>query len=71
VITPLDVLEARENRRSERIKGSARSQYFKVHENVAYDIEIDSHRDDLKENVQRIQNALNKKFPEHKIKNIK
>ena len=67
VVTPLDVLEQREKTRGDRIKGSARSQYFKVHENVAYDLEIDTHRDTLKDNVLKIQNALKKKFPTTKL----
>lgn len=58
VVTPLEVLEQREKSRGDRCKGSARSQYFKVHENVAYDLEIDTHTNTIEENVSKIQNAL-------------
>lgn len=63
VVTPLDVLEQREKSRGDRIKGSARSQYFKVHENVSYDLEIDTHRNTLEDNVLKLQTALKQKFP--------
>ena len=67
VVTPLNVLEERQRSRGDRIKGSARSQYFKVHDNVAYDIEVDTHRNSLKDNVLKIQEALNINFPKDKI----
>jgi len=47
VTTPLEVLEERERARGDRFLGSARAQYFKVHENVSYDLEIDSHIEKL------------------------
>ena len=58
VTTPLEVLEAREQARGDRCLGSARGQYFKVHENVEYDIEIDTHSHSIEENIDKIQNAL-------------
>jgi chloramphenicol 3-O phosphotransferase len=61
VITPLEVLELRERSRNNRMIGSARGQYFKVHENVSYDLEIDTHANTLEENVLKIIDALSKK----------
>ena len=58
VITPLEILEQRERSRGDRCAGSARGQYFKVHENVAYDLEIDTHAQTLEENVAKILAAL-------------
>lgn len=56
VVAPLEILEKREQERGDRFTGGARSQYFKVHENVAYDLEIDTHSYTLEENVRRILN---------------
>ncbi len=61
VTTPLDILEERERSRGNRLLGGARGQYFKVHDNVAYDIEIDTHSHTIEENVALIKQALNKK----------
>jgi chloramphenicol 3-O phosphotransferase len=58
VITPLDILEKREKARGDRFIGSARGQYFRVHENVAYDLEIDTHAHSLEENIQKIKTKL-------------
>lgn len=58
VVTPLEILEQREKARGDRCLGSARGQYFKVHENVEYDLEIDTHAHSLEENVEKIRNAL-------------
>ncbi|MBX7067528.1 MAG: AAA family ATPase [Parachlamydiales bacterium] len=55
VMTPLDILEERERVRGDRFIGSARGQYFKVHANVSYDLEIDTHAQSIEENVSRIQ----------------
>ena len=60
VITPLEVLEKREKERGNRLLGSARSQYFKVHENVQYDLEINTHTTPLDENVEKIIGTLNR-----------
>ncbi|GAB4184674.1 MAG: hypothetical protein Tsb0015_00950 [Simkaniaceae bacterium] len=58
VITPLKILEEREQQRGDRFLGGARGQYFKVHENVAYDLEIDTHHQTLPENIAKIKAAL-------------
>lgn len=58
VVAPLEILEQREQDRGDRMLGSARGQYFKVHENVAYDLEINTHNQTLEENVAKIQEAL-------------
>jgi chloramphenicol 3-O phosphotransferase len=42
VFAPLDVLEAREIRRADRLPGLARWQFDRVHKNIAYDLEIDT-----------------------------
>lgn len=63
VRTPLEVLEQRERARSDRLLGGARGQHLKVHENVTYDLEIDTHKHSVEENVRKIQDALSKKFP--------
>lgn len=44
VFAPLDVLEARERRRGDRMIGLARWQYDRVHEGMTYDLEIDTSR---------------------------
>ncbi len=62
ITTPLEVLEQREQSRGDRFLGSARGQYFKVHENVAYDLEIDTYSHTIEANVAKIQAALSKKF---------
>jgi chloramphenicol 3-O phosphotransferase len=58
VTTPLEVLEKREQARKDRMIGGARGQYFKVHENVSYDLEIDTYCQTLEENVAKIKQAL-------------
>ncbi|CAH2403372.1 chloramphenicol phosphotransferase CPT family protein [Mesorhizobium escarrei] len=42
VFAPLDVLEAREIQRADRLPGLARWQYYRVHKDVGYDLEIDT-----------------------------
>jgi chloramphenicol 3-O phosphotransferase len=44
VFAPLDVLEARERERGDRLIGLARWQYVRVHAGMAYDLEIDTSR---------------------------
>jgi chloramphenicol 3-O phosphotransferase len=44
VLAPLDVLEARERERGDRMIGLARWQYGRVHRGRTYDLEIDSGR---------------------------
>jgi len=62
ITTPLHILEERESSRGDRFLGGARGQYFKVHENVAYDLEVDTHTHSLKENLNQILEFLQKKF---------
>lgn len=42
VFAPLDVLEARERQRADRMNGMARWQYDRVHNGMKYDLEIDT-----------------------------
>jgi chloramphenicol 3-O phosphotransferase len=42
VFAPLDILEARERARVDRLIGLARWQYGRVHEGIGYDLEIDT-----------------------------
>jgi chloramphenicol 3-O phosphotransferase len=42
VMAPLDILEAREALRADRMPGLARWQYKRVHENMDYDLEVDT-----------------------------
>lgn len=42
VFAPLDVLEARERQRGDRLIGLARWQYNRVHKDMVYDLEIDT-----------------------------
>ncbi len=55
---PLNILEAREKVRGNRMHGSARAQYFKVHKDVVYDIEFDTSKDSLTTIVQSIKEHL-------------
>jgi chloramphenicol 3-O phosphotransferase len=42
VVAPLDVLEARERQRGDRLIGLARWQYDRVHAGLTYDLEVDT-----------------------------
>jgi chloramphenicol 3-O phosphotransferase len=44
VFAPLEVLEARERQRGDRMIGLARWQYDRVHEGMKYDLELDTSR---------------------------
>ena len=44
VFAPLDVLEARESARGDRMIGLARWQFERVHAGIAYDLEVDTSR---------------------------
>ena len=44
VFAPLDVLEARERQRGDRLIGLARWQYNRVHKHMTYDLDIDTSR---------------------------
>jgi chloramphenicol 3-O phosphotransferase len=61
ITTPLEILEQRERARGDRFLGSARAQYYKVHENVSYDLEIDTHGETLQNNVAKVIKALAEK----------
>ncbi len=55
VNAPLSVLEQREKERGNRIVGSARGQFHKVHADATYDLEIDTHHATLAENIEKIK----------------
>ena len=55
VTAPLEVLEAREAARGDRLPGLARWQYPRVHKGVDYDLEVDSSRLTPLECARRIQ----------------
>ena len=59
VTTPLNILEQRERERGDRFLGGARGQYFKVHESVSYDLEVDTYAQTIEENVEKIRTKLN------------
>lgn len=54
VNAPLSILEQREKERGNRMGGSARAQFHKVHVNTTYDLEIDTHHATLDENIHKI-----------------
>lgn len=54
VNAPLSVLEQREKERGNRILGSARGQFHKVHVDASYDLEINTHQVSVNENVEKI-----------------
>ena len=72
VNAPLPVLEQREKERGNRILGSARGQFHKVHVDAIYDLEVDTHQSTLSEIVEKIK-SLDLSLPNHKptIKNMK
>jgi chloramphenicol 3-O phosphotransferase len=55
VNAPLSVLEQREKDRGNRILGSARGQFHKVHTDATYDLEIDTHHANTAQNVEKIK----------------
>ena len=55
VNAPLHILEQREKERGNRILGSARGQFHKVHVDASYDLEIDTHEASIGENVEKIK----------------
>ncbi len=57
VNAPLPVIELREKERGDRILGSARGQFHKVHADVIYDLEIDTHVASIDENAEKIKSA--------------
>lgn len=72
VNAPLPVLEQREKERGNRILGSARGQFHKVHVDTTYDLEINTHQSSISENVEKIKAlALCPPTPIEPIKKIK
>lgn len=69
VNAPLFILEQREKERNNRIVGSARGQFHKVHADANYDLEIDTHKETLDENIHKIKSLArdrkNKKDKEY------
>jgi predicted acetyltransferase len=55
VNAPLSVLEQREKERGNRIQGSARGQFHKVHVDATYDLEINTHQASVGENAEKIK----------------
>ncbi len=55
VNAPLAVLEQREKERGNRISGSARGQFHKVHVDATYDLEVDTYMQAPHEIVERIK----------------
>jgi chloramphenicol 3-O phosphotransferase len=55
VNAPLPILEQREKERGNRILGSARGQFHKVHVDATYDLLIDTHHASLSENTEKIK----------------
>lgn len=51
VTAPLEILEQREKERSDRKLGSTKWQAEHVHEGVKYDFMVDTHKNDISENV--------------------
>lgn len=58
LFAPLDVLEAREGLRGDRMIGLARGQYARVYRGVAYDLEIDTSKTTPMENARMIRDAF-------------
>lgn len=58
VKAPLSLLEEREKQRGDRIEGSARAQFYRVHKDVDYDLEFDISQDSLEKIVQEIEKKL-------------
>lgn len=55
VNAPLTVLEQREKERKDRRVGSARGQFYTVHQDAIYDLEIDTYQESLCENIKKIK----------------
>ncbi len=56
--TPLPILEERERLRGNRMHGTARAQYFKVHKDITYELEFDTSKEFMKNIVQTIKEKL-------------
>ena len=57
VNAPLPVLEQREKERGNRIPGSARGQFHKVHVDATYDLEINTHQESVSESAEKIKSV--------------
>lgn len=68
VNAPLPVLEQREKERGNRIVGSARGQFHKVHVGTTYDLEIDTHHSTLIENIEKIKSLATDRKNKHDSK---
>ena len=55
VNAPLSVLEQREKERGNRIQGSARGQFHRVHVDAIYDLEINTDQANVSENAEKIK----------------
>jgi chloramphenicol 3-O phosphotransferase len=64
VNAPLPVLEEREKERGNRMVGSARGQFHKVHVDTTYDLEIDTHQSTPGENAEKIKSFCKKRTAE-------
>ncbi len=60
VNAPLSILEEREKERRNRILGSARGQFGKVHVDAVYDLEVDTHQVSYEEIMETIKIAAAK-----------
>jgi chloramphenicol 3-O phosphotransferase len=58
VFAPLDVLEARERQRTDRMVGLSRWQFDRVHKGMTYDLELDTSRSTPAECAERIKRAF-------------
>lgn len=71
VKAPLPILENREKERGNRIAGSARGQFQKVHSGIAYDLEVDTNKASLQEIVETIKkeaiHRTSKKKRKHEV----
>lgn len=56
--TPLPLLEKREIERGNRMLGSARAQYYRIHKDATYDLEWDTSQYQLEEMVNMIKGKL-------------
>jgi chloramphenicol 3-O phosphotransferase len=59
LFAPLDVLEAREQERGDRLPGLARWQYHRVHSGLTYDLQIDTAASSPLECAHKIRAAFN------------
>jgi chloramphenicol 3-O phosphotransferase len=62
VTAPLDVIIKREKERGTSPEGHARSHYHTIHENVPYDVMVNTHELTPKESAKKISDALETRF---------